>query len=297
MTDEEARAMDRPIRKLSYVFVGSFLLWGCAGPRLQVGANESDSGSGAGGSAPSSPGACQAAPDLSMAGTWEGYVENYAFFSGSDAVRVVIGGTNAGSGVCGTVTLGQGTPPPLGSDPDVGYPSDLDSRSELVDDLPANDFKDYRPAEGFAYEMLNGSVEGKRVRFQLAYGEFWKGWCGLQRTTYWSASFQTYSCAPDFMCFDRTCFVSGGTGAGGVGGAPPDSSGGSDLEGGTGIQVDFVKAALCGNGDWTCACNVTSCTWQTRPSLTFDVQFDVLEASGSVMLSSTLHNVHLHRVN
>lgn len=97
-------------------------------------------------------------------GEWVGYVENFTFASGSDAVRVVAQ-EDAGGALHGWVSFGQGTPP--GLDPDVGFPRDGVINTFIQ--------------EGFAFTLSQPVITGQRLVFQLARNEQWSPWCALQK--------------------------------------------------------------------------------------------------------------------
>ena len=107
--------------------------------------------------------------------SWTGYIENYQFASGSDAINFTFALDSTGQ-VVGTVVLGNGTPPPPATDPNVGYPANLPDPMGIGALDPATGYW----AEGFAYSMANGIFSPQRLRFAIRNFELWSGWCALQ---------------------------------------------------------------------------------------------------------------------
>jgi len=103
-------------------------------------------------------------------GEWSGYVENYKFSSGSDAIRLSfhLGGDGK---LAGTVTLGMGTPPPPATDPNVNWPVGL-SYMTLVDSINF-------PIEGFSFTAQDIQVDHERLRLTFVMLEPWQPWCAL----------------------------------------------------------------------------------------------------------------------
>jgi hypothetical protein len=141
-----------------------------------IGTVEADAGSDA--SVSTSPG-----PDLSIATpgqtvdvqplgplgpveSWTGWVENYTFKSGSDAIKFSFASDPNGR-LAGQVVIGSGTPPPPATDPNVGYPDEKVMGPAF-------------PLEGYSYTMFDGNITSNRIRFTLRNYEPWAGWCALQ---------------------------------------------------------------------------------------------------------------------
>lgn len=209
-------------------------------------------------------------PDAGPSGpitSWTGYIENYKFPSGSDAVRIAYT-TDATGNIVGTVTLGNGTPPPPATDQNVGYPpglSDFDSTA-----IPRS-----YVAEGYAYTMRDVDFNGRRMKFSVGIWELWQGWCVLQ-TPFPSAD----SCLPNagasISADHMHCAL---------------------LNPATGqydYPVDCGKLSLCQFG-MTCTCDATGCTVRDQGrQLTFDlsVTADGAFADGSVSVENSNRNIH-----
>ena len=201
--------------------------------------------------------------------SWTGYIENYNFRSGSDAVRVSYAPDATGK-IVGTVTLGNGTPPPPPTDPNVGYPSDF------VGPYGAWSPTSY-VAEGYAYTMRDIAFNGRRMQFGVAYWELWQGWCALETPVP-----GTDSCLPNLGRMISA-----------------DQMHCAQLNPATGeydLVVDCGKLALCGAGGMACTCDATACSVRDQGiQLSFDlsVTSDGAFADGSVTGQIAGRNVHL----
>jgi hypothetical protein len=217
-----------------------------------------------GGGSPDGPGNLQDAAVFAQ--SWTGYLENYMFRSGSDAVRISFTPDATGQ-VSGVVRLGNGTPPPPPTDPNVGYPADLVSGGFEV----AFGAREYL-AEGFAYSMRTATVVGPRLRFMIDNSELWREWCALQMPAGTSG----------------TCLPNEGAMTSGDG----QTCGIFDPAANRYVPVDCGKLALCGFSG-TCMCDASGCAVRTGENLTvFDVTFDDVRASGSTTGRLGNHNVH-----
>jgi hypothetical protein len=272
------------------------LVAGCAGKKLDVGGNAGGSGgagpataaTGGGGPGGSSTGvggtgtgggtsggwpsedACQAGEQLPIVGTWQGYVENFMFYSGSDATKLVISHANLSS-VCGKVTFGMGTPPPPPTDPNVGYPPGYDAGAPLgfVD-------RDVRRFEGFPMSVLGGRWSDPRLQFTATTSEVWKAWCELQTPYRRQVPGEYYMCVPYASSSHYTpaegCVI--------------------DLPSGN-VPIDCGKLTLCTMG--MCTCTASGCTVEANGEITFDLRVAGNQMTGSVSLSGALHNLYLTR--
>lgn len=212
---------------------------------------------------------CKSGAQLPIVGAWEGYVENYMFPSGSDAVHLTITAAN-GAHVCGKVSFGTGTPPAPATDPNVGYPPSIEESAARSAGAGGSANFD-AASEAYPLTILNGQATSTRVQFQVDTKELWKGWCELQ--TPYLQSGADYGCIP----------ASGWASAGGNGcflnnGAP----------------LDCAKAQLCSSA--ICTCTARGCTVSPQGDVSFDLHVQSAnEFSGSATLSG-LHNVYLKSV-
>jgi hypothetical protein len=127
------------------------------------------------------------APDW-LAGAWQGEFDTYALRSGSKAVRIQFTGAPGPNGLCGTVTFGEGVPPPIATDPQAPPPGE-------------NNLNYGQIIEGFAYEFIAPGtapsdagaparplgLEDQRVRFGITLNQVYKSWCNLQ-LAYWQVN-------------------------------------------------------------------------------------------------------------
>jgi len=241
-----------------------------------------DGGAGTGGTQGPSPDAMTpegGATDVPTSGqdgsivaeSWTGYIENYMFPSGSDAVHISFVTDGAGQ-VSGFISLGNGTPPPPPTDPNVGYPADL--LQQAFDVTSAS--RSY-VAEGFAYSMHAGTFIGGRLRFRQEGGDVWRDWCAIQTPAGTSG-----------RCLPNAGFMISGDHM---------SCGLYDSATQQYTPVDCGKLALCGGLGSVCRCDTQACTLDENAGsgrTTFDITFDGLRASGST--SGQLgddRNVHL----
>jgi cysteine-rich repeat protein len=206
-------------------------------------------------------------PDAPVAGGsswWTGYIENYQFNSGSDAVKFTFSVDSTGQ-VIGKVVLGNGTPPPSATDPNVGYPSDAMVTSGSISGYWA---------EGFAYSMGNGISSSQRIQFTIQNYELWSGWCALQTPV------------PDSdMCLPNW---------GGVTVGPKSDAAGcyqQNPASGQLVPVDCGKFHLC-VADAVCMCSTTACAENTGAEAAFDLTITGNTANGSVTGIVDRANVH-----
>lgn len=188
---------------------------------------------------------------------WTGYVENYQFPSGSDAIRFAFAEDSAGQ-ITGQIILGVGTPSPPATDPNVGYLVGAGYPTDLI--------------EGFAYSMASGNLSGSRLRFGFQPLEPWAGWCAMQTPVDDSGS-----CLPNWASFasgDRTlCYLI----------SPAN---------GENLIVDCGKFTLCTEAR-VCACSAAGCVVDgpTPAPTSFDLVLSNSTANGSMALDGD-HNIH-----
>jgi hypothetical protein len=197
--------------------------------------------------------------------SWSGWVENYQFPSGSDALKLSFAVDESGN-VVGHITMGSGTPPAPATDPNVGYPPGFTLGSML-------------PAwEGFPFTMLDGRSTTNRLRFTINTSEPWAGWCALQ-----TPMDDTGMCLPNW------------------GGSMDPSTNHCEMYSSDSppktITVDCGKMELC-NHMMVCTCSATSC-WLNANGVgsgqTFDMAIAGDIASGSGIVGNDMRNIHFTR--
>jgi hypothetical protein len=188
--------------------------------------------------------------------SWTGYIENYQFQSGSDAIKLSLAYDPEGQ-VAGTVLFGNGTPPPPATDPNVAYPVGFGYGSSL-----------YLPTEGFTFSVVTGSLAANRLRFSVNAMDPWADWCALQP----APADGSGGCLPNWSA------------GGGPEGCWQNSPSGAK------VMVDCGKLTLCTLYE-VCACSPSGCHAGDLP-VSFDVFVDNGSASGSVMGGMIGGNVH-----
>jgi hypothetical protein len=135
---------------------------------------------------------CDTDPEFEyLLGTWTGDLEDF-FLQPVTTLTVVINGASS-HGMCGTVTWGQGDPPPPATDVDAAYPSDayFKGNADGYGGSPAT----LPPIQAYPYSIAQGAVRAKTVRFATRTFEPWRSWCELQ--TSYAAQSDSHQCIPD----------------------------------------------------------------------------------------------------
>jgi hypothetical protein len=190
------------------------------------------------------------------AATWDGYAEAYTFMpSGTDNVHLVLDAQGNGTLQVGTDAL-LAAP----TDPDVGFPPNVDVGAKTAGTVTPNYLQG-----GVLYPVSAAQVEADRIQFGLKPLDYYAAWCALQTPHYVLDGYTSIN--------NGNPPVDGGEypqymysilpGAGG--GAGEDASGNWTCE----VQVDSVGGAStqqpidCGKfylgAEQVCACTATSC--------------------------------------
>ena len=259
------------------------LLVGCAGRPVDVGSNlDGITDDGGGGSNPAgtmgdaglggwpSADACRSGDQLSIVGTWQGYMEMANLPSRSDAVKLVISSANASS-VCGTITFGTGTPPQVPTDPNDG---DIPG---IADGGPTPNYGSLL-IDGSPLTILNGRPSLPRLQFEANPNQFWKPWCELQTPYLREGTTDEWHCLPLDAQGTWTYTPATGCLLG-------------DLMGG--VPVNCAKAALCA-GNPICSCTATGCTvWAGDGGFQFDLRVmgDEIQGRG---ISGNMYLTRVH---
>jgi hypothetical protein len=192
--------------------------------------------------------------------SWTGYIENYQFSSGSDAIKLTFAADSAGQ-VVGTVLFGNGTPPPQATDPNTGYPPGF---------AAMNTYTSGYWVEGFTYSTASGTAASSRLRFSVSSNELWSGWCALQ-----TPIDDGGMCVPNWggSCLNGQC---------------------SQTNPATGqtIDVDRGKFELCFMSH-VCLCSTMACVADlSGGGASFDLTISGTNAFGSTAGDLGDHNVH-----
>ncbi len=186
---------------------------------------------------------------------WSGYVENYQFDSGSDALTVTLSAMSS-TAVTGHVKFGAGLVGPF-TNPEA----------------PGNGYNGlgqppYRLAiEGFEYTVVDGTFDGSRLQFSIAETEVWQSWCALQPPIADAVNPGQYECLPNYggvgVEGGSTCFLQNPT---------------------TGVieRVGCGAAGLCLPPPLTiCVCDAHTCGLDMPARVHFDVQVSGSKMDGS----------------
>jgi hypothetical protein len=263
----------------------------CSGSAIDVGPRSGSSGNDGLGGAPGAGGsthdasacsdltplpewpsttACAGPNDSPLVGKWHGYVENAA--APWDELFLDIKGANS-DGLCGTLTVGNVAPPPPATDPTRAYPPGNRSGQPLI--------------PGHASTLLNGKLDGSRVRFAISSQDGYRGWCQLQ-TSYvrpegaggWGA--RACSCLPTgsytVSNSNGECYSTYNT---------------------NGVMRTFECDALaCGSG--LCACNASGCDAPIEDArINYLTNFDLTASGDGLEGSDTAHTgsrIHFARI-
>jgi hypothetical protein len=166
-----------------------------------------------------------------------------------------------------TVFLGNGTPPPPATNPNVGYPPGL-----------ATEGIDAQWSEGFAYSMTSGTFQPQRLRFTISNYQLWSGWCALQTPVD-----GTDGCLPNW-------------GGSSMGDGANQQCWQQNPATGQNTPVNCEKWNLC-TLSHVCLCSTTACVYDPSSGTTvsFDLAVTGPAADGSVVgLISDRANVHFN---
>lgn len=276
--------MKQVIRYSPIVLALAPALAGCQGTVLDIGpdndgggASQTGSSSGQTSSGNTGDGGCAPVPvgppdaaagDFSsLAGTWTGYLENYQFPSGSDAVVITLSTSTSGAR---TIVFGQGSPPAPPTDGTTGYTPNGAMGSAILSSI----------TEGFVYTVLSPSLDGSRLRFGVETLEPYRPWCELQTSYSWTSNACVFGCLPNWA------------GQGGTSSA--DTTTLDNPDGGMNLIVNTGVFTLC-NPYRVCDCGPAGCTVRLdQPDWTVDMQFTTGHLDGSIAFSAgEVHNMHL----
>jgi hypothetical protein len=187
------------------------------------------------------------------AATWQGYAEAYAFDSGSDAIRIVLDENGEG-----TLEIGNASPLPTATDPEVGYPPGAAFGPGTLSVLPVG-----RLYSGFAFTIQGAIVANRRLQLEVVPTEVFAAWCALQTPVLDEVNstdeHQSYYCVNNW---------GGGGNAEGCYEKDPDT--------GERQPIDCGKRALCLVGR-ACACTADGCSNSQGATATLDA---ALESEG-----------------
>jgi hypothetical protein len=209
--------------RIAGVVMVTVLAVGCGGNTLKVGSDE-DAG------VASFPGVpdCSNAPNTvtvseypapeacvtgneqaALVGKWDGYYQGTGLSDEYATFHLNIMGANADKGLCGTIMFGTQTVPitiPPATDPTVNYPP----AALNLGTNPINPSS--LPTPAFLYTILNGRIDGQRVRFNYSIDEIFNSWCALQTSYARTEDCTDFGCLPNWPAQGSTdpsgsCFL------------------------------------------------------------------------------------------
>jgi hypothetical protein len=161
---------------------GAGTIFACAGQTLDAGGNDRE---GTRWNSPPSNNyseACGPSVTSEFNGTWRGTFEVSPLSSGSRSLRLVVEATTA-TGICGSITFGDGEPPPLPTDREAPYAPGFEGQpsSEVLARS-----RTLAPVEGFVYQLGIGPAGGMASPSMASYvaainlRQVYKAWCEIQ---------------------------------------------------------------------------------------------------------------------
>src|SRR6185369_7691200 len=193
----------------------------------------------------------------SYVGNWDGYVEGYAFPTGSPRLRVTL--DESGSG---TVFIGDRQPLPLPTNPDVGYP---ETAFEGDPSLQRGLF------EGILYPIQSAHTLDDQLHFFVDAHAAFSTWCTLQ----------TPDPADGYLCVPvlKATYSTNGTFCSYE--IPPSPP----------VQVDCNKLTLCVR--WhVCVCDADACKATTGLSVSVNARFQtsIDKLEGTILLPQDVNS-------
>jgi hypothetical protein len=204
-------------------------------------------------------------------GAWTGYIENWTFPSGSDALMLGLASEPDG-GLTGYAIFGGLPFYSAPTDPSVGYPNTLPDAGYVSNSL-----------EGFRYTLLDPTMAAGHLRATVDPNELYAQWCAIQpptpQGTLEGGVPVAYSCFPPPT--STPC-------------APQFTDGCYTLPDGGVVPNNHLKLVLCLELG-ACNCTAAGCAGAPSTSLVvLDVQTDGANATGTVQLpAGSPHNVYL----
>jgi hypothetical protein len=209
----------------------------------------------------------------SLVGVWQ---QHEVTFYGL-IIRLDIGEV-ASSSYAGTISFGcvdptscsePVGPPPPASDPEAGYPPDLDA--------DAQNLLRTTPLRGTPYRMLDARAADGRLSFSFSNNDLWRDWCALQTPYPNDASGRSeYACVPEpetcDVVYERVSSVS----------VSPTEIGGKQL--------------LCCAGAGVCQCSAEQCNANLQGAVhSLDLTIDGDAMTGIATLGPDTYWFVLHR--
>ncbi|HEX6767168.1 MAG TPA: hypothetical protein VF103_16840 [Polyangiaceae bacterium] len=214
-------------------------------------------GTGTGGTATTPP-ITSCTDEFPFAGEWRGSILDF-YFEPMEDLRLSISAQGGAGGYVGTLTWGEGDPPPPATNPDVPPPG-YDTSGTAGGGGRGGGAE---PWAGFPYTVVRGAGCDSAFRVSISAWQTWDSWCDLQE--------------PAFNDVDGTyaCMIKGRGGS-------SDGTTCSVQDGNGNVLAEYPqwRCDLCGWGGNVCACTETECSYNPEPTHTFDL---TLNATGDVL--------------
>jgi hypothetical protein len=199
-------------------------------------------------------------------GQWVGYLENYSFLSGSDAIRISLEASDNGV-ASGKVVFGSAPPPPAAQPGDTFWPAV--SQADLTAIGPD-------VLEGATYSARDLRWEQRRLRFTIVRNEPWEPFCAVQPTFPVADAPGGYQCLPERVIWSEVdrCTLQ-------------DSR----------EPVDCRVASVCDSG--SCVCTADGCHAAAALGYTFDLALEGDFGNGSTSMKrhwDGVTNIRLERI-
>jgi hypothetical protein len=271
----------------------ALVLLACSGEALDVGEDDSPvmaSGGTGGGSAQEPPamldlpdwsslGACPTTGEEAphFAGTWEGAIDDQQL-DPIAKIRMVI--THATTdGVCGTISWGTDSPPPLPV-------TDPAQTGQVFGFGGGANF----PVPGLTYTIIRGVARDRVLRVGASTAEAWRDFCAMQEDIRYFPTAQTYSCMPPYQ---NVAYPSGYPGE-------TDEGDTCTLSTSHGIVVLPLKQCTACDPVGLCVCNAGACGANPDRGFGLDFTLDRSIDGVDLLVSGTdyggIPNVRLERV-
>jgi hypothetical protein len=256
---------------------------------------------------------CTLPASAELAGTWQGQFDSLKLTSGSSAIRIDVTGAYEGAdGLCGTVTFGEGTTPPIATDPAAPPPGEPEQPPLFsVRFLEGFPYEFYEPGRQHVLRAVTdagtdelvdaglstaaGAVDGNQIEFHITSRQPAKSWCNLQfsyRNTADIPGQNPFLSGPTMNCVPSNAF---------------DEQSASNDACGVGYPIHGISCAqalYCIYQVCDCAsfgANDKSpphgCTVQMKNDLLFNLNLEGSAMSGTLSLSGAMAmSLHLTRV-
>jgi hypothetical protein len=235
---------------------------GIAGATAGVGGSVEPRG-GTSGSAATPP-ITSCTGEFRFAGEWRGNILDF-YYEPQEELRLSIRAQGGAGGYTGTVTWGEGDPPPPATDGNAPYPPGL-ATGRGTGGTGGGSGVGSEPWPGFPYTVVRGAGCDAGFRLSVSVYQTWDSWCALQEPIY-SESLGSYNClvaTTSGSSDGTTCRV---------------------LDENERVIAEYPqwKCDLCGPFGRVCACTEAGCSYDPGPTHTFELT--LIQSGGVDVLS------------